>query len=48
MDPHHDPETRGVYMTECEHCGYKRACRLVMAGARYLWKCVGDCIEVAS
>ena len=45
-DPHHDPEVRGVYMTACEHCGYTRACRLVASGNRYLWKCVGNCVQV--
>lgn len=45
MDTHHDPETRGVYMTACEHCGGRRACRLVMSGDRYLWTCLGRCIE---
>ena len=45
MTHREDPE-RGVYMTACERCGRCRACRLVMHGDRYLWTCIGGCIEV--
>lgn len=43
-----DQDIRGVYMTACEVCGCKRACRLAMVGNRYLWKCIGNCITAAA